>query len=97
MADDKENKEKNKKERRPSAIKRDMQSKKRRLRNKAFTSQVKTAIKHLDESISTKDQGKITEKLNEIYGLMDKGVNKGVFKANKASRTKSRLAARAAR
>lgn len=97
MADGKETQDKNKKERRPQAQKRDIQSKKNRLRNKAFTSQVKTAIKHLDEVIVAKDGDKIKERLNAVYSIMDKGVNKGIYKQNKANRTKARLAARAAR
>lgn len=91
----KEKKEKAGKARQPSALKRDKQAEKGRLRNKAFKSGVRTAIRQFDEVIPKGDAHLIKEKLNEVYSLMDKGVKKGIYKLNKASRTKSRLAARA--
>lgn len=78
-----------KKERRPSALKRDMQAEKARLRNKMFRSKVKTAIRSFEEESKTESA---QTRLNEVYSLMDKGVKKGVYTRNKASRTKSRLA-----
>lgn len=83
-----------KKVKRPTALKRDIQNEKRRLRNKTFKSQVRTAIRHFEESLPKGEPDAIKEKLNTVYSLMDKGVKKGVFKINKASRTKSRLTAR---
>src|ERR1700722_14434883 len=80
----------------PQAQKRDLQNEKRRSQNKVFISQVRTAIRAFEKSISQKDAASIKEKLSSVYGLMDKGVKHGVFKVNKASRTKSRLTARAA-
>lgn len=85
-----------KKERKPQAVKRDIQSKKRRLQNKAFKSQVRTAIRVYEEALPKGDDKSIKHSLSEVYSLMDKGVKKGVFKLNKASRIKSRLAARTA-
>lgn len=85
------------KEKRPTPLKRDLQNEKRRLRNKSFKSSVRTAIRHFDEAAQKKDEKLIKEQLDAIYSLMDKGVKRGVYKLNKASRTKSRLAARAAR
>lgn len=83
------------KTKRPSALKRDLQNQKKRLRNRSHRSQVLTAIRNLTGSLSNKEPAETTkEKLSTIYSLMDKGVKKGVFKANKAARTKSRLAAR---
>ncbi len=84
-----------KKEKRPTALKRDLQNEKRRLRNKTFKSRVRTAIRHFEESLSKEDPSLRQNCLNEVYSLMDKGVSKGVFKLNKASRTKARLTARA--
>jgi len=84
-----------KKVKRPSAQKRDLQAGKARLRNRAYTSKVKTAIRSYDESLS-KEGGNSQEKLQTVYSLMDTGVKKGVFKQNKASRTKSRLSTRKA-
>ena len=83
------------KTKRPSALKRDMQNQKQRLRNRSYRSEVLTAVRSLTSSIENKEAAETTKaKLNAIYSLMDKGVKKGVFKANKAARTKSRLAAR---
>ncbi len=83
------------KTKRPSALKRDMQNEKRRLSNRSHRAQVLTAIRALSASVSSKDSTDVAQKkLNAIYSLMDKGVKRGVFKPNKAARTKSRLTAR---
>ncbi len=87
-------KEEVKKVKRPTALKRDIQNEKKRLRNKAFKSKVRTAIRNFEEILPKGEAEAIKEKLNAVYSMMDKGVKKGVFKINKASRTKSRLAAR---
>ncbi|MFA6915436.1 MAG: 30S ribosomal protein S20 [Parachlamydiales bacterium] len=87
--------EKKGKVKRPTALKRDIQNSKRRLLNKAYKNQVKTAIRKLEETAKSKDEAKISASLNEVYSLVDKGVKRGVYKKNKASRTKSRLAAHA--
>jgi len=84
------------KERQPSAKKRDLQSEKSRLRNRAFKSRVRTAVRDLEEALPKGDASCVQTCLNEVYSLMDKGVKTGVFKANKAGRTKARMAARAA-
>ncbi len=86
-----------KKIKRPTAIKRDIQSKKRRVRNRTFKSQVRTLVRSYEEILEKGDQEAIKATLNEVYSIMDKGVKKGVFKINKASRTKARMAARAAK
>jgi small subunit ribosomal protein S20 len=91
----KEESAKTAKTKRPTAKKRDLQNSKKRLQNKAFKSQVRTAIRNFEGALPEKDATKISAALKDIYGLMDKGVKRGVFKLNKASRTKSRLAARA--
>lgn len=84
-----------KKVKRPTALKRDMQAEKRRLRNRSFKSQIRTVVRHFEEVLPKGDDALISEKLKEVYSIMDKGVQKGILKLNKASRTKSRLAARA--
>jgi small subunit ribosomal protein S20 len=92
MAEEKkENGEKKAKQRRPTALKRDLQSQKRNLNNRSFKAKVNTAVRSLQESISKKDSAVTKTKLNEVYSLMDKGVKKGIFKMNKANRVKSRL------
>lgn len=81
--------------RKPSALKRDQQSEKRRLRNRSYRASVLTSIRSLESSINQKEPAEsIKSKLNLIYSLMDKGVKRGVYKAQKAARTKSRLTAR---
>lgn len=86
--------QKDKKERRPQAQKRDIQHSKRRLRNKAFKSSARSAIRNFEEALEKGEQAHTKEMLNEVYSIMDKGVKRGVFKQNKANRTKERLAAR---
>lgn len=86
------------KTRKPSALKRDLQNEKRRLRNRSFRSAVHTSIRGLESSISQKEGAEaIKTKLNALYSLMDKGVKRGVFKPQKAARTKSRLSLRCAK
>jgi small subunit ribosomal protein S20 len=87
MADDK--KKETKKERKPTALKRDIQGEKKRLHNKQFKSSVRTAIRVLETAIQKKENA--DEKLSAVFSLMDKGVKTGVFKQNKANRTKAKL------
>lgn len=87
--------EKKKNERKPSALKRDQQADKKNLLNRAFKAKVRTAILSLEGSIAQKETDAAKKKLNDLFSLMDKGVKKGVFKKNKASRTKSRFHASA--
>lgn len=88
--------EKETKVKRPTAKKRDIQNEKRRLRNRAFKASVRTAIRKYETSLSSKDKTSIQDALSCVYSHMDKGVKNGVFKLNKANRTKARLAARLA-
>ena len=81
---------------RPTPLKRDLQNEKRRLLNKSFKSTIRTAVRKFDESLPKGDAASIQQELNVVYSMMDKGVKRGIFKLNKASRTKARLAARAA-
>lgn len=80
----------------PTAKKRDIQNEKKRQANRIFKSQVRTAIRNFEEAVTKKDDAQIKETLSAVYGLMDKAVKRGIYKLNKASRTKSRLAAKAA-
>lgn len=79
----------------PTAQKRDKQAAARNMRNRVFKSIVRTTIRKFESAIA--GQGDAGESLKAIYSLMDKGVKKGVFPANKASRTKARMAARLAK
>jgi small subunit ribosomal protein S20 len=78
----------------PTALKRDEQSLKRNLRNRSFKSKVATALRSFEDSLSKKEAATIKQNVNLLTSLMDKGVKKGIFKLNKASRVKSRLSAR---
>lgn len=82
---------KNTKVRRPSALKRDMQSEKRRQKNKTYTSTVNSAIKSFQSSLEQKDAAALKVKLSQVCSLMDKGVKKGIYPKNKANRVKSNL------
>lgn len=84
-----------KKARRPSAAKRDGQSLKRNMRNRSYKAEVSTAVRSLQDAITKKDAPSIPAKLNAVYSLMDKGVKKGIYKQNKASRVKARFTASA--
>jgi len=88
-------KEKETKKKRPTAEKRNLQNKKRRIENRISSSQMRTAIRRFEEALDQKDAG-LQEKLNNVYSILDKNVKKGVIKHNKASRTKARLAAKTA-
>ena len=80
---------------RPTAEKRVLQNEKRRLINKAFKSQTKTVMRNFEDTLKKNDAEAIKKALNEIYSLMDKGVKRGIYKLNTASRNKARCTARA--
>lgn len=82
-----------KKAKRPTAEKRIIQADKQRMRNRVFKSRVKSAMKTFKAAVEAKDQGKVSEEQKSIYSLMDKGVKLGIFKLNKAARTKRQYAA----
>ncbi|MCE2983961.1 MAG: 30S ribosomal protein S20 [Parachlamydia sp.] len=84
-----------KKVKRPTALKRDLQNVKKRLENKTYKSRVRTATRSFQDSLVKGDEADTLIKLNEVYSMLDKCAKKGVYKVNKVSRTKSRLAARA--
>lgn len=94
MAKEEKEKVKTKK---PTALKRDLQNKKKRDANKAFKSQVRTTMRRYEESLKAKDKEATTVQLRDVYSLMDKAVKRGIFKSNKASRTKARATAKFAR
>lgn len=91
MADEKKKAEKQK---RPTAKKREIQNEKRRLRNAAFKSSMKTAVRNFEAALQKGEQSSVQERLKEVYSVMDRGVKRGLCKLNKASRTKARLTVR---
>jgi small subunit ribosomal protein S20 len=74
----------------PSALKRMRQNEKKRLRNISYKSKVKTALKKYLKAAEDKspEAGNL---LNAGMSLLSKGVSKGIFHKNTASRTISRL------
>ncbi len=74
-----------------SAIKRARQSEKRRQRNKAALSTMKTIIKKVYTSMEGKDPQEISAHLKEATSYIDKIADKGIIHKNKASRIVSRL------
>lgn len=82
---------KDKKVKRPTALKRDLQSEKRRLQNRAFKSRIKTAIRSFEEVVAQKNEQEAKAQLDSVYSLIDKAVKTGIYKLNKASRLKSKF------
>lgn len=74
-----------------SAIKRARQSEKRRQRNKAAISTMKTIIKKVHTSMEGKDPQEISANLKEATSYIDKIADKGIIHKNTASRIVSRL------
>ncbi|MBI3752647.1 MAG: 30S ribosomal protein S20 [Deltaproteobacteria bacterium] len=74
-----------------SAIKRNRQNLKRRARNIAVESAIKTAIRHVKENITKGDKENAAASLAKAVRLLDKAVSKGTLHRNNASRKISRL------
>lgn len=80
---------------RPSVLKNKLQNDQRKARNKSNKSRVLTAIRSVMSSITNKEsEDQKNEKLSTLYSLVDKGVKTGIFKPNKAARTKARITTR---
>jgi len=82
--------EKKKKTKRPTALKRDITNEKRRMINKSFKSNVRTTINNYEAAVKSGEKEAVQTKLDALYSAFDRGVKKGVFKRNKASRMKAR-------
>lgn len=85
-----------KKTKRATTVKRQMQSERKRLCNKADRTRVKSHVKSFLGDIAAKKTESAVTSLQEIYSIVDKAVKKGVYKKNKGSRIKARMAARLA-
>jgi small subunit ribosomal protein S20 len=75
-----------------SAMKRIRQSEKRRERNAAVRSTVRTAVKSARTAIDGGQADQAREALQRTIQVLDKAVTKGVIHRNTAARKKSRLA-----
>lgn len=79
-----------------SAIERARTNVKANERNSAQLSSMRTAVKKFEKAVTSHD-----EKASDLYKVassaVDRAASKGLIKANKASRDKSRMAARLAK
>ena len=66
-------------------------SRKRRLRNRAAKSSLKTAMKKVRAGLEGRDREAAETALAEAAPLMDKAAGKGIIHKNAAARYKSRL------
>jgi small subunit ribosomal protein S20 len=74
-----------------SAMKRMRQSERRRVRNAAIRSAVRTAVKGARETLGTGQAEPARDALLRTIRVLDKAVAKGVLHKNAAARKKSRL------
>ncbi|MEQ1440268.1 30S ribosomal protein S20 [Fontimonas sp. SYSU GA230001] len=79
-----------------SAKKRARQAEKRRARNVAQRSMVRTTIKKVVKALDAKDKTAAVAAYQEMVPVIDRYATKGLIHKNKAARHKSRLAARIA-
>lgn len=80
-----------------SAIKRARQSERKRQRNRAALSTMKTLIKKVHTSMEAKESGELRRSLREAASYIDKIADKRIIHKKKASRLISRLTLRANR
>ena len=79
-----------------SQIKRNATNEKRRLRNKAVKSSLKTAVRSFREAAASGDKDAAVVALRSASKKLDKAVSKGVIHKNQAANRKSALAKMAA-
>jgi ribosomal protein S20 len=82
-------------QKRPSAEKRVITSKKKQLRNQSFKSRVKTTLKKFELAVQSGDVASISAGLSSVYSIADKAIKRGIFKKGKADRVKARASGRA--
>ncbi len=75
-----------------SQIKRNLTNEKRRLRNKAVKSELKTHVRRFREAVEAGDVARAGETLQIASRKLDKAVSKGVIHSNQAANRKSALA-----
>ncbi|MCG7494026.1 30S ribosomal protein S20 [Thalassobius sp. Cn5-15] len=78
----------------PQAKKRARQNETRFAVNKARRSRIRTFLRKVEEAIASGDKEAATAALRECQPELMRGVSKGVFHKNTASRKMSRLASR---
>jgi small subunit ribosomal protein S20 len=75
-----------------SQIKRNAQNEKRRMRNKAVKSELKTLVRHFREVTAAGDKEAAERTLRAATRKLDKAVSKGVIHKNQAANRKSAIA-----
>jgi small subunit ribosomal protein S20 len=75
-----------------SQIKRNRTNEARRLRNKAVKSELKTAVRRVREAAAAGEPDNATELLRAASRKLDQAVSKGVIHKNQAANRKSALA-----
>ena len=78
----------------PQSKKRARQNERRFAVNKARRSRIRTYLRKVEEAIASGDQNAAAEALKAAQPELMRGVTKGVFHKNTASRKMSRLASR---
>ena len=74
-----------------SALKRNRQNEKRRLRNRIFRGRARVFVKEARESIESEDLAEARAATLKAVSALDKAAEKGVLHKNNAARRKSRL------
>jgi small subunit ribosomal protein S20 len=74
-----------------SAIKRNKQNEKRRLRNRVYRGRARTAVKKAQLALENETEPDAQAALTEAVKALDKAAEKGVIHKNNAARRKSRL------
>ena len=77
-----------------SALKRARQTEKRTAVNRANTTQLRSSLRTLRESIAKGDKAEAQKTYRETVSALDKAIQKGVLHKNTAARYTSRLSAR---
>lgn len=79
-----------------SAIKRNRQNKKRRLRNRIYTGRARTSVRKAKVAIDVGEVDAAREATMQAVSALDKAAQKGILHKNNAARRKSRLMKRLA-
>ena len=75
-----------------SALKKNRQDQKRRIRNRAHASRLRTQMKKIQEALESGDAKAAAGLMKDTVSLVDRTAKHRVIHRNAASRTKSRLA-----
>lgn len=74
-----------------SAVKKNRQDQKRRTRNRAHASKLRTQVKKMRRALDAGQAAEVAGMMGETLALVDRTARHGVIHKNAAARTKSRL------